>query len=77
MVRALEEAAVRCRRNAVTMVTLADSGHPAGSLSSTELYLTVYGVADLTPENCSDIDRDYVSISHGHTSPGAYAALAE
>ena len=77
MVRALEEAAARCRRNAVTMVSLADSGHPAGSLSSTEMYLAVYGVADLTPKNCSDVDRDYVSISHGHTSPGAYAALAE
>lgn len=77
MVRALEEAAARCRRNAVTMVTLADSGHPAGSLSSTEMYLAVYGVADLTPENCSGFDRDYVSVSHGHTSPGAYAALAE
>jgi transketolase len=59
------------------MVSLADSGHPAGSLSSTEMYLAVYGVADLTPKNCSDVDRDYVSISHGHTSPGAYAALAE
>lgn len=74
---ALKAAAARARINAVTMVTLADSGHPAGSLSSMEMYLAVYGVADLTPDNCSDLDRDYVSISHGHTSPAAYAALAE
>lgn len=75
-VRFLEEAAAQCRMHAVTMVALADSGHPAGSLSSMEMYLTVYAVADLTPENCFERDRDYVSISHGHTSPGAYAALA-
>lgn len=76
-VKALEAAALRARINAVTMVSLADSGHPAGSLSSMEMYLTVYGAADITPENCSGFDRDYVSISHGHTSPAAYAALAE
>ncbi len=76
MVRQLENAAAECRRNVLTMVTAADSGHPAGSFSSMEMYLTVYGVADLTPGNCSEIDRDYVAISHGHTSPGAYASLA-
>ena len=76
MVHSLEEAAAKCRINAVTMVTLPNSGHPAGSLSSMEMYLTVYGVADSTPGNCSSFDRDYVAISHGHTSPGAYAALA-
>ncbi len=76
VVRALEAAARRCRAEAVTMVTLPNSGHPAGSLSSMEMYLAVYGVADLTPENCSSFDRDYVAISHGHTSPAAYSALA-
>ena len=76
-VKALEEAAARCRINAVTMVSLADSGHPAGSLSSMDIYLAVYAVADLTPHNCSDEDRDYVAVSHGHTSPAAYAVLGE
>ena len=76
VVRALKAAASRCRAEAVTMVTLPNSGHPAGSLSSMEMYLAVYGVADLTPENCSSFDRDYVAISHGHTSPAAYSALA-
>lgn len=42
-----------------------------------EMYLTVFGVADLSPKNCSSFDRDYVAICHGHTSPGAYSALAE
>jgi transketolase len=75
-VEQLREMARRCRIDALTMVTAAKSGHPGGSLSSMEMCLTVYGVANLTPENCSEVDRDYVAISHGHTSPAAYSALA-
>ncbi|HRV70497.1 MAG TPA: transketolase [Thermovirgaceae bacterium] len=72
----IESAARECRSWAVTMTTAAGSGHPAGSLSSMEIYLMVYGAANITPENCDNPDRDHVVISHGHTSPGAYAALA-
>ncbi|SMG27083.1 transketolase [Dethiosulfovibrio salsuginis] len=72
----LEEAVKRCSSWAVSMVARANSGHPAGSLSSMWLYLAAYDVADITPKNCDQTDRDYVVISHGHTSPGAYAALA-
>lgn len=75
-VKLLDNAARKARIDAVTMVSLAGSGHPAGSLSSMEMYLATYGVANLTPENCNDTDRDYVVVSHGHTSPGAYATLA-
>lgn len=42
-----------------------------------EMFLTVYGLANLTPQNCSDTNRDYVVVSHGHTSAGVYAALSE
>ncbi len=73
----LEAAAKHARISALTMVNAAKSGHPAGAFSSMEMFLTVYGVADLTPENCNDLKRDYVVISHGHTSAGVYAALAE
>jgi transketolase len=72
----MEEAARRCSGLAVSMVARAKSGHPAGSLSSMKLYLAAYDMADLTPENCDGTDRDYVVISHGHTSPAAYAVLA-
>ena len=47
-VKLLEEAARKARIDVLTMVTLAESGHPAGSLSSLEMYLTTYGVANLT-----------------------------
>ena len=76
-ISALEASAKRARVAALTMVSAAKSGHPAGAFSSMEMFLTVYGVADLTPENCSEINRDYVIISHGHTSAGVYAALSE
>lgn len=71
----LQEAARKCRAWAVTMPAVANSGHPAGSLSSMEMFLTAYAVADITPANCDGFDRDFLVVSHGHTSPGAYAAL--
>ena len=71
----LQEAARKCRAWAVTMPAAANSGHPAGSLSSMEMFLTAFAAADLTPENCDGFDRDFVVVSHGHTSPGVYAAL--
>ena len=77
LVKELEDAARRARINALTMVKLANSGHPGGAFSSLEMFLTVYGVANLTPENCNEFNRDYVVVSHGHTSAGAYAAMAE
>lgn len=72
----LSRAARKCRAMAITMTTVADSGHPAGSLSSMEMYLMAYAVANLSPSNCNSLDRDFVVISHGHTSPGAYSALS-
>ncbi|PIE54045.1 MAG: transketolase [Dethiosulfovibrio peptidovorans] len=74
--RELEEGFRQCSGWAVSMVARAGSGHPAGSLSSMRLYMAAYEQADLSPENWREIDRDHVVISHGHTSPGAYAALA-
>lgn len=76
-ISSLEAAAKRARVSALTMVTAAKSGHPGGAFSSMEMFMSVYGIANLTPENCSTVERDYVVVSHGHTSAGVYAALAE
>lgn len=73
----LENAAKHARINALTMVQVANSGHPGGAFSSMEMFLSVYGFANLTPANASDLNRDYVIVSHGHTSAGVYAALIE
>ena len=76
-ISSLEAAAKRARVAALTMVTAAKSGHPGGAFSSLEMFMTVYGIANITPQTCSDLNRDYIVVSHGHTSAGVYAALSE
>jgi transketolase len=65
-----------CRGDIIKMTTIAGSGHPAGSMSSIDLYLTVFTFANITPETCDLPGRDRIIVSHGHTSPGVYACLA-
>lgn len=67
----LNELSRLARGDIITMTRLAGTGHPGGSMSSLDLYLTVFSQADLTGE-----DADQIVISHGHTSPGVYASLA-
>jgi len=67
--------ALLCRGDILKMTTLAGSGHPGGSMSSLEIYLTLYSYARVTPEDPLHPDRDRIVISHGHTSPGVYAVL--
>lgn len=55
----------------LTMTHLSGTGHPGGSMSSLDLYLTIFSYANLTGN-----DQDQIVVSHGHTSPGAYASLA-
>jgi transketolase len=55
----------------ITMTHLAGTGHPGGSMSSLDLYLVLFSNAVPDGEG-----RDRVVVSHGHTSPGAYSALA-
>lgn len=74
--RQLDKAAQVCKGLAVAMVARANSGHPAGALSSMKMYMAAYGAANVTPQNCDSLERDFVVISHGHTSAAAYATLA-
>jgi transketolase len=73
----LEERARHLRGAILTMTTLANSGHPGGSMSSLEMYLVLYHFARLDPARPHLPDRDRIVISHGHTSPGVYCALAD
>lgn len=77
----LKELAVRAksiRRNIVSMVTEAKSGHPGGSLSAADI-LTVLYFAEMKvdPANPKDADRDRFVLSKGHGAPVLYATLAE
>ncbi len=71
----LSELARLARGDILKMTTLAGSGHPGGSMSSIDFYLVLYLYANVHPQSPSDPNRDRIVVSHGHTSPGVYAAL--
>lgn len=75
-IKDIEEKARRCRGDIIKMTTIAGSGHPGGSMSSIDIYLTLYSHARVSPRTTNDPDRDRIIVSHGHTSPGLYACLA-
>lgn len=73
--RTLENIAKESRCDILTMTTLANSGHPGGSMSSLESFLTLFYFLNINPENVDGDERDFVIVSHGHTSPGVYSTL--
>ena len=72
----LKEASREARVWAVVATAAAKSGHPAGALSSMDIYITLLGAANVTPALADSPERDRIVVSHGHTSAGFYAALA-
>lgn len=65
------------RRDIVTMIHEAGSGHPGGSLSAAELVTVLYfSVMKLDPENPDWEERDRFVLSKGHVAPVIYSALA-
>jgi transketolase len=63
------------RGDILTATSLAASGHPGGSMSSIDVYLVLYSLARVNPKDPDWPERDRIIVSHGHTSPGAYAGL--
>jgi transketolase len=76
-----EDLAVVCkrlRRDIVTMIGKAGSGHPGGSLSAVEIVTTLYWkVLHHKPADPAWSKRDRFVLSKGHAVPVLYAALAE
>ena len=74
----LEQIAKKVRRDIITMIYEAQSGHPAGSLSMTDLLVALYfsGLTNLSPAKRHDPHRDRVVLSNAHTCPALYAVLA-
>lgn len=67
----------KIRRDAVTAVYSAKSGHPGGSLSIADLLALLYfEVMNIDPKNPKKEDRDRFVLSKGHTAPALYSALA-
>ena len=67
----------KVRKNALTAVYSAKSGHPGGSLSIAEvLTLLYFEVMNIDPKNPKNPDRDRFVLSKGHTAPALYSVLA-
>lgn len=66
------------RRDIVSMVAEAKSGHPGGSLSAVEILVTLYFCEmKVDPHRLEDPERDRFVLSKGHAAPVLYATLAE
>lgn len=66
------------RRDILTMIHAAGSGHPGGSLSCVEILAALYfDVMRVDPQSPGDPDRDRFLLSKGHAAPALYSVLAE
>ncbi|MDP4118744.1 MAG: transketolase [Bacillota bacterium] len=69
--------AYKLRRDILTEIYSAKSGHPGGSLSIAEIMAVLYfKEMNIDPKNPKNPDRDRFVLSKGHCAPALYAALA-
>lgn len=74
----LKEKAAELRKDVITMIYEAQSGHLGGSLSAADLVAALYfSEMKVDPKNPKWPDRDRFVLSKGHACPIQYAALAE
>ncbi|MGQ9501383.1 MAG: transketolase [Anaerolineae bacterium] len=74
----LERQAQIIRRHIIHMIYTAQSGHPGGSLSATDIVTALYfHFIRVDPGNPQWPQRDRFILSKGHACPVWYAALAE
>ncbi len=74
----LKQTAVKIRRNIITMIGKAASGHPGGSLSAVEILSSLYfRELHVRPTAPNWPDRDRFILSKGHAAPALYSILAE
>ena len=67
----------KIRKNALTAIYSAKSGHPGGSLSIADvLALLYFEIMNIDPENPKASERDRFVLSKGHAAPALYSALA-
>lgn len=74
----LKKIAKRIRRDIIEEVYSAQSGHPGGALSCTDILTALYfNQMNINPEKMDDENRDRFVLSKGHASAALYATLAE
>lgn len=68
--------AANMRKLIIEGIFKAQSGHPGGSLSCTDILAYLYASKmNIDPQNPSNPDRDRFVLSKGHCAPALYAAL--
>jgi len=73
----LQLIAKQIRKDILVQTHLAGSGHPGGSLSCTEILVTLYcNIMNHDPANPHWANRDRFILSKGHAVPTLYAILA-
>jgi len=74
----LKQKARELRREILTMIYNAQSGHPGGSLSAIDMLVGLYYYKlKIDPKNPMWPDRDRFVLSKGHCSPALYTVLAD
>lgn len=75
----LENTARKIRRDAISMIYQAGSGHPGGSLSVADILVALYfgNILKFDPRNPKNEKRDRLILSAGHVCPAYYAVLAQ
>jgi transketolase len=77
-IQEVQEIAKRVRRDIVTMIAAAKSGHPGGSLSAVEILVELYfNTMRIDPADPKSADRDRFILSKGHAAPVLYSVMAE
>ena len=76
-IQALKAQCKEIRRDIISMLTLAGSDHPGGSLSAVEIIEALYGYKmNVDPKKPDMPERDRFVLSKGHAAPVLYATLA-
>lgn len=70
--------ATTIRKDIITMLEAAGSGHSAGPLGLADIFASLYfGIMKYDSKNPEWNERDYLFLSNGHCVPVQYAAMAE
>ena len=73
----LKEKAKEVRKTLLTMIYTAQSGHPGGSLSATDIMTALYfDEMNINPDDPKMEERDRFVLSKGHVCPVLYTCLA-
>ena len=76
--KALQKKAIEIRRDVLTMLHKAGSGHTGGALSIVDILVYLYyGRLNISPKKANSRERDKFILSKGHGCPALYAVLAD